>query len=607
MNMYLISAACVFGLASFVLLLAILRPRMRQVVIAFVAVTATGYGIYHKIANAPPPVEPSAFAKAVDLEPLNTMAVQHNGRVKSFSSIARTMMRYVTGSRSIAGQSQTFTYMDMLLRSDAYNNADVIYVKQKDFRNMLADHMVRDTDADPQVVASFRKTGLISPAILRHPAISTLLTRLEQDLMRTNKPVNAVRDALAVADPRTLLGQMRVIPPPGGRAKDQWYMLADAMTSPDMPTDSAHSGMRSPTSVPGLDPKLSGQLSDTWTSLASAWRAQDADAVNKAVTKLAALVRTVEPSLYPDLDKLQLESWYFRSKSMTWVWLIYAAAVVPLLMAVMFGWRWARFAGIFFFVIAFGFHTASLAIRWHISGRIPNANMFEAITAASWFGCLSTFVIEYLSRKTAMRNLFFLGAAVAAMAAAMCNRFMPTTLSSDIDNMMPILHDVWLYIHTNMIIWSYALIAMAAVTSGLYLWTRIGGGPPDAAVLGGAGSLIMHDHPKSSFVRSGAVSFAQVYDGATMVLMELSFVTLWTGLVMGAIWADHSWGRPWGWDPKEVFALNTFIVFLLLVHVRIKVRDKGLWTAIFALVGCGVMLFNWIVINFIITGLHSYA
>jgi len=98
-----------------------------------------------------------------------------------------------------------------------------------------------------------------------------------------------------------------------------------------------------------------------------------------------------------------------------------------------------------------------------------------------------------------------------------------------------------------------------------------------------------------------------VLDGATMLLLELSFITLWTGIIMGAIWADHSWGRPWGWDPKEVFALNTWIIFLILVHVRLKVRDKALWTAVLAVIGCSVMLFNWIVVNFFITGLHSYA
>jgi ABC-type transport system involved in cytochrome c biogenesis permease subunit len=92
-----------------------------------------------------------------------------------------------------------------------------------------------------------------------------------------------------------------------------------------------------------------------------------------------------------------------------------------------------------------------------------------------------------------------------------------------------------------------------------------------------------------------------------MLLMELSFVLLWAGLVMGAIWADHSWGRPWGWDPKEVFALNTFLIYVILIHVRIKTLDKGMWTAALAVIGCGVMLFNWIIINYTISGLHSYA
>ena len=110
-----------------------------------------------------------------------------------------------------------------------------------------------------------------------------------------------------------------------------------------------------------------------------------------------------------------------------------------------------------------------------------------------------------------------------------------------------------------------------------------------------------------SYLERARTSIGQVLDGTTMVLLELSFVMLWAGIVMGAIWADHSWGRPWGWDPKEVFALNTFLVFLVLVHVRLKVRDKGLLTALLALAGCVVMLFNWIVINFTIAGLHSYA
>ena len=148
---------------------------------------------------------------------------------------------------------------------------------------------------------------------------------------------------------------------------------------------------------------------------------------------------------------------------------------------------------------------------------------------------------------------------------------------------------------------------MAAVSAGIHLVYRLGGGAADYVRVGGAGALILKKPDGQSYLSESGGSPAQVFDGATMVLMELAFIMLWTGLVMGAIWADHSWGRPWGWDPKEVFALNTFIILALLVHVRLKVRDKGLWTALLAMAGFIVMLFNWIFINFVIVGLHSYA
>jgi ABC-type transport system involved in cytochrome c biogenesis permease subunit len=193
---------------------------------------------------------------------------------------------------------------------------------------------------------------------------------------------------------------------------------------------------------------------------------------------------------------------------------------------------------------------------------------------------------------------------VALMACAL----LPAQLNPAIGNMMPVLHDVWLYIHTNVIIFSYALIFMAAVTAAMYLVWRWAGGAAVHARVGGAGEMLaLASGGGVPEARATPGRMGEILDGVTMTLMELSFVLLWAGIAMGAIWADHSWGRPWGWDPKEVFALNTFVVFALLVHVRWRSKDKGLWTAVLAVVGAAVMLFNWIVINFVITGLHSYA
>ena len=124
----------------------------------------------------------------------------------------------------------------------------------------------------------------------------------------------------------------------------------------------------------------------------------------------------------------------------------------------------------------------------------------------------------------------------------------PVSLNANISNKMPVLHDVWLYIHTNVIIFSYVLIAMAAVSALLYVLYRAGGGAADYVRAGGAGGLLLKRPDGGAYLAEGKATAGQVFDGATMVLMELAFVLLWAGLVMGAIWADHSWGRPWGWD-----------------------------------------------------------
>ncbi|MEM1422651.1 MAG: cytochrome c biogenesis protein CcsA [Planctomycetota bacterium] len=327
-----------------------------------------------------------------------------------------------------------------------------------------------------------------------------------------------------------------------------------------------------------------------------------------AVAQYAALLPTnqtlAEGGLYPEKNRLMLESWYFKVGGATWIWIVYLLSVLMLLMAVVYKWPGARAMGMGLFWSAFLMHTVVLGWRWYVSGRWPNSNMFEAVTTSVWLGTLCVIVIEVFARRTPLRNLFALTAAGASMVAMMSADFLPQ-LDSNINNMMPILHDLWLYIHTNVIIASYALIAMAAVTSMLYLAWRGLGNAPDHATIGGTDMLLRTKPGRSGSKR--LTSAGAVFDGATMILIELSFIMLWAGLVMGAIWADHSWGRPWGWDPKEVFALNTFFVYLVLIHIRLSSKDKGLWTALLSLFGCGVMLFNWIVINFVISGLHSYA
>ncbi len=530
--------------------------------------------------------QPVEFADSVDMSPWSDrVAVFTDGRVKSFETFARSYMPYIMGPRKYRSQEATFTYFDMLIRPEKYVGEDIIYVKHKGLRAAIIE--VVDT-SNPEVLTrmdSFMKNGLVSREILQKDAVRSLLSRLRQDVRRFATPVEQIQGAVGASNPQLMWNRLKIVPPESGLFHQPWKIIS---------------------------PTTDETIITAWETLIIAWQNEDAASVNAQLELLSRLLPPLAKGsdIYPPSIKLKLESFYFRMGNFTSIWLVYLVSTVLLLMAFVYRFKRVGKLGIAIFILAVSLNTAAVIWRWYVSGRYPNTNMFEAVTTAAWMGGLFGILMELFVRRTSMKYVFSLGAAIAAMVALLTVRLYPLELNPHISNKMPVLHDIWLYIHVNFIIFSYCLIFVAAVSASIYLIRRLiqklkhQDGTNDYARAGGVASLVEVRPNGTNTLKN---NMGSVLDGATMILVELSFILLWTGIVMGAIWADHSWGRPWGWDPKEVFALNTFLIFVVLIHARMKVKDKGLWTAWFALIGCAVMLFNWIIINFTISGLHSYA
>lgn len=107
---------------------------------------------------------------------------------------------------------------------------------------------------------------------------------------------------------------------------------------------------------------------------------------------------------------------------------------------------------------------------------------------------------------------------------------------------------------------------------------------------------------------TGAARVLSDLDKAQMIILQLAFWTLGVGILLGAWWADHSWGRWWAFDPKELWALVTWIVYLVVIHLRFTgVRNKGLMTAWMSVLGFVVMLWTYFGVNLLLPGLHAYA
>jgi cytochrome c-type biogenesis protein CcsB len=165
---------------------------------------------------------------------------------------------------------------------------------------------------------------------------------------------------------------------------------------------------------------------------------------------------------------------------------------------------------------------------------------------------------------------------------------------SDIRPLQAVLNSYWLDVHVVVCMVSYGGFLLAAILGCVYLGRmglarlRRSGGAVDAA---------------GEIARAALAEVeAQVY-----WLVVISWILLAAGIATGAIWAHHAWGRYWGWDPKEVWSLITWVVYALFLHARVFLGWREWRAALFAVAAFGAVVFTYFGVSFLLPGLHSYA
>jgi len=263
-----------------------------------------------------------------------------------------------------------------------------------------------------------------------------------------------------------------------------------------------------------------------------------------------------------------------------------------------------------------GAHAVSVLTRGLAAGRVPWGNMYEYATV---LGLLIVgaylLVIERVWRTEAVGG-FAIGAAVLAMAGA-------TLLYVPPGPLVPALNSYWIRIHVVLAMVASSLFILATVFTVLYLvqerrerrLARASVPAREPALVGAQVGERPEDYasaedPVADPVPPGRRSrlpAAASLDRIAYRTIVFAF-PIWTMAVMaGAIWAEQAWGRYWGWDPKEVWSFITWVVFAAYLHARATVGWRGRRAAALALVGFAALVFNLIVVNTVIAGLHSYA
>ena len=236
-----------------------------------------------------------------------------------------------------------------------------------------------------------------------------------------------------------------------------------------------------------------------------------------------------------------------------------------------------KIANVLMFV-AFGMHTAALAVRGIGAGRLPLTNQYEFATSFAWGICLCYLIFQWRFGFRAMGTFVTPVIIVLIGYAAFQNK--------EVRELMPALRSNWLALHVSTAIISYGSFGVSFAVSLMFL---------------------MREKMGHSEFWHRNVPEGRMLDMISYRAVSLGFLFLTMVLVTGAIWAEQAWGSYWSWDPKETWALITWFIYSIYLHLRISKGWKDKNAAVFAVIGFICVIFTYIGVNTLLPGVHSYA
>ena len=229
--------------------------------------------------------------------------------------------------------------------------------------------------------------------------------------------------------------------------------------------------------------------------------------------------------------------------------------------------------------ILFGLHTFGLIARWYISGHAPWSDAYESMIYVAWATMFFTLAFDRKSKLTVASGTF-----VAAMILMIAHW---NWMDPSIGNLVPVLNSYWLMIHVAVIVASYGPFTLGMVLGIVAL------------------ILMLFTNEKNKVKMNLNI---QEITYINEMALTIGLVMLTIGNFLGGQWANESWGRYWGWDPKETWALISIMVYAFVIHARFVPALRGKWIYnLMSILAFYSIMMTYFGVNFYLTGLHSYA
>jgi ABC-type transport system involved in cytochrome c biogenesis permease subunit len=517
-----------------------------------------------------------------DLNAFGDLPVLEGGRVKPIDSVARNSLLMIRGQQSFAFEGRTVGagewLLDAMLRPEVADRQPIFVINDPDVLGMVGlrqtseryfsfatlapfigqierqAHAAQPIDARERTRFQSAVLNLFDRLYLYYRLRNTLQpdggSSLAAEIAARGAPGSAARQETLVK-----LAEFRPIPPPPGHPAEGWTSVGEALRA-------GASG--------SVDPCL-----PVLARLGPSYASRDAAGFNAAAAELRTLVSERRPE---DLRHAGAEVVFNRAQPFYQGMVIYVLALLVLFAS----WLWkpeilqpSAFA---LLLVGAGVHTAGLVSRIVLQGRPPVTNLYSSAVFVGWVAVILGVVFERIYRRG-------FGTAVAA-ASGFATLIVAHHLAGDGDTMemMRAVLDsnFWLATHVVTITIGYGATFLAGAIAIFWTLRRHLAPRTDPATTKALGSMTY-----------GVVCFALLF----------SFV----GTVLGGIWADQSWGRFWGWDPKENGALLIVLWNAIILHARWGgyARERGIMTM--AIFGNVITSLSWFGVNMLGVGLHSYG
>lgn len=331
----------------------------------------------------------------------------------------------------------------------------------------------------------------------------------------------------------------------------------------------------SPIHVHGQSDENTEHIAHLWIDLVRSFQDGNQTKFDQAANELARIIKKMAGTQMVSDTHLAVEAWYHKVHPARWAWILYLISFLLFLAVSIINKPQYRFIPVIIWSAGFAMHLGALLLRAYISGRAPWSNMYESMQMMAFGIVFFAMLFEIFSKV----RFFLPASAVLGMIALIINDASP--FDPFISPLVPVLKSYWLTYHVMIMMLGYSACALAMGIGHFVLGYELFGSKDSTKL--------------------------QQLDRALYRVIQLAMLFLIAGIILGAMWANESWGRYWGWDPKETWSLITWFYYLALAHGRFSGWWKRTGTAVLSIVGFSVVLMTYYGVNYFLVGLHSYA